>query len=130
MPYAGGRKDDQIRAGKKLSDVGGVVIYADGVYVCTYPDLFMQAGFEDYSSLLPHFQHFDLKLVGEFDLQSSRNSISGDARGVLKDQNFLIHVKTILDNFRTRHDGKNAFEHLVRRAKDQHYADRQTEAQR
>ena len=41
-----------------LSDVGGVVLYADGVYVSPYPELLKQAGLEDYSALNAYIHHW------------------------------------------------------------------------
>lgn len=58
MNRTGGRKDDQLRSGMNLSDVGGVVLYADGVYVSPYPELLKQAGLEDYSALNAYIHHW------------------------------------------------------------------------
>ncbi len=122
--------NDQDRGGKKLSDVGGVIAYSDGVYVQTLPNFFKQPGFEDYSPLqaFMYIQHWDLKIMGEFDMQSSRNALSAEAEEVLKNQNFTVHVKNALDHFRTRNGRRNAFEGLVRRVKHMHYAEKQDNA--
>ena len=104
------------RSGIRLTDQRGTFICSGGVKICPFNEIFEQGKLESYEVLASSDaqSHYILMIHGNFDLVTNRNSISEAALKILKNDDFLLKIREMLDKF-SRQD--NVFRELIDRLK-------------
>ncbi|WP_293154875.1 MULTISPECIES: ATP-binding protein [unclassified Microcoleus] len=111
--------EDLDRQGKKKSGIGfssqrGTFICSEGLKICSYNEIFNHSLLQDYMVLSDGkaMTHYLLMINGTFQLVTDRNSLSGTSIKTLRNEQFLVHIKSFLD--RAWNDSK-VFKELIQR---------------
>lgn len=124
--------EDLDRQGKKKSGISfssqrGTFICSEGVKICPYNEIFDYSLLRDYKILSDSKAqtHYVLMINGSFQLVTNRNSLAEPGTKILRNEQFLSHIKDFLD--RSQHDSK-VFKQLMERLGNE-VSESKTEAQ-